>query len=215
MKKRVLLTSVVTIILCLCLIAGSTYALFTDRISVNVAVTSATVDVEAAIDGTALKTWSLEDKTHTEANNRGGAFSNGGKASLVGGVLQIERMTPGDVVQFPIDITNKSNVAIAYKITASAGAYTDENGKVWDGLLPALIVTVNGVQQDMNTYSSGWIEIPAGQTIEDLLVEVTFPNKDTDGSHDNQFQGKGVQITFTVVAVQGNGVENGQLITTP
>ena len=29
MKKRVLLTSVVTIILCLCLIAGSTYALFT------------------------------------------------------------------------------------------------------------------------------------------------------------------------------------------
>ena len=78
MKKKVLLTSVVTIILCLCLIAGSTYALFTSSSSVNIVVQSATVKVKAEIHG--LKTWSLEDTVHDDTTNRKGAFSNGGQA---------------------------------------------------------------------------------------------------------------------------------------
>ena len=50
MKRRnVLLSSIITIILCLSVIAGSTFALFTDEDSFNIAVNSGEVDVAASI----------------------------------------------------------------------------------------------------------------------------------------------------------------------
>ena len=50
MKKKVLLSSIVTIALCLTLIAGTTFALFTDNIVMNIAVTSGKVDLTANLD---------------------------------------------------------------------------------------------------------------------------------------------------------------------
>ena len=50
MKKRILLTSVCSILLCFCLITGATYALFTSESKVNVAVTTGKVDVEAVAE---------------------------------------------------------------------------------------------------------------------------------------------------------------------
>ena len=49
MKKKVLLSAVVTIALCLCLIAGSTFALFTSKSETNIAVTAGNVDVTASV----------------------------------------------------------------------------------------------------------------------------------------------------------------------
>ena len=48
-KKKILLSSVMVIALCLSLIAGSTFALFTSESKVNIAVTSGKVDVKASI----------------------------------------------------------------------------------------------------------------------------------------------------------------------
>ena len=41
MKKKVLLTSIMTIAICFCVIAGSTFALFTDSSSLGIEVTAA------------------------------------------------------------------------------------------------------------------------------------------------------------------------------
>ena len=49
MKKKALLSSLLTIALCFSLIAGSTYALFTSTSEINVAATSGTVSVQANI----------------------------------------------------------------------------------------------------------------------------------------------------------------------
>ena len=49
MKKKVLLSSIGTIALCLCLLVGSTFALFTSRSDVNIAVTTGKVDVSAVV----------------------------------------------------------------------------------------------------------------------------------------------------------------------
>ena len=63
MKKKVLLSSLATIALCLSLIAGATFALFTSKSTSSIEVTAGEVKIEAAIDST-LKTWSLgEPKT--------------------------------------------------------------------------------------------------------------------------------------------------------
>ena len=47
MKKKILLSSILTIALCLSIIAGSTYALFTSSADVNVAVTAGNVELTA------------------------------------------------------------------------------------------------------------------------------------------------------------------------
>ena len=59
MKKKILLSSILTIVLCISLITGSTFALFTSESKVNVAVSSGKVEMVANIEN--LQTWSLED----------------------------------------------------------------------------------------------------------------------------------------------------------
>lgn len=201
MKKKVLLTSALTIILCLCLIAGSTFALFTSTASVNISVTSGTVDVDASIAG--WKTWSLGE---TEANDRGGRFANGGAVALENGKLFISKMTPGDVVKLTINVENKSDVAVKYAVKASTTG----------GLSEALVSTVTidntelVMQKGNRGFETSWADCPTGTT--QIVVLITFPNGTAE--HDNQFQGKDAEISLVVEAVQANGVDaNGNLIT--
>ena len=55
MKKKILLPSIATIIVCLCLIAGSTFALFTSTSNVNISVTAGDVEMVAGIAITKLE----------------------------------------------------------------------------------------------------------------------------------------------------------------
>ena len=47
MKNQIIISSILTIAMCVSLIAGSTFALFTSNSEVNVSVSSATVSVTA------------------------------------------------------------------------------------------------------------------------------------------------------------------------
>lgn len=49
-KTKVVVTALLAIVLCISLIAGATFALFTSESSVNVAVSSGKVDVVATLD---------------------------------------------------------------------------------------------------------------------------------------------------------------------
>lgn len=217
MKKKVLLTSILTIALCLTLIVGSTYALFTSGNSVNVAITAGKLEVIATIED--LTTRSLEDTANTFP--RSGDFSNGGYAQLVTGKdnkeLEIAYMTPGDAVKFNINVENNSNVALKYRVIATSTSTSSVN------LADALKITakVNGttytLDKDNDTFNSGWIRVEApnhvGAAITDIEVIVMFPNGQP--AHDNPFKGANATFTFTVEAVQANGVDGtGNLIYT-
>ena len=192
MKKKVLLTSVVTIILCLCLIAGSTYALFTSNSSVSIVVQSATVQVNASV--ASLKTWSLEDKVRDDTTDRKGAFSNGGKAYIdANGKLQIEKMSPGDVVQVTIHVANGSNID-----TKCRAMITSSNNT---GLLNLL---------DPNSLQFNWTStLPVGGSYAKLApnengtIVLTFELPKNAG---NEYQNKSVDIQVLVEAIQANGV---------
>ncbi len=216
MKKKVLITSVVTIILCLCLIAGSTFALFTSTTSVNVAVTSGTVDVTATIEG--LKTWSLGE---TEADARTGSFTNGGFAKIEEGKLVIDRMTPGDVVKFTIKVIDNSNVSAQFRVS---GQTITNNLALNQDLTPALEVetTVSGNTHHFanGAVATQWIEAKDlgfsydadGNKYFNIEVIIAFPNGTPE--HDNQYQDRQCNLQFVVEAVQANGVDNqGNLIT--
>lgn len=215
MKKRsILVSAALTIALCLCLIAGSTYAIFTSSDAHNIAVTSGTVKLTASMDG--LNTYTeLTDGNVTYQNDvadSSGAvlFENGGYAKFNDDHnLDIVNMTPGDGVNFTVTVDNSdTNVAIQYRVVLTVSGelgpalkanITDtSSGKVID--LPVDTDTVTGEV----VLSCDWTYLGTADLANfgPLSVNIFFPNGEP--AHDNLFQNKTCSITVRFEAVQGN-----------
>ena len=203
MKKKVLLSSIATIALCLCLIAGSTFALFTSKSNVNIAVTAGEVDMVAGIAITKLESVK-GDVNGTIVDENGNTYSyeevspnftNGGTAEVVGSVLTLDKITPGDKVTFEISGTNNSNVALQYRyvIECLSG----------DGLMKGLELTINNVAIDkyMESYTSPWAPLAVGTSMANVPITIELPV-----SAGNEFQKESTEIRVLVEAVQGNAV---------
>lgn len=213
MKKKILLSSMVTIVLCLCLIAGSTFALFTDREVMNIAVTSGTVDITAAIanpvitsatpdgDGYAypVQPVAVDDADGTFK----GSFLNGGTVEYAVEndvpVLAISKITPGDAVKFQITGTNESDVNIKYRCVIEL---VDGNKEFFDGKY-GLQVIIDGVEYEYQNgpATSDWVELKFGASTDILFhtVEIKLPIE-----AGNEYQGLEAKLNVTLEAVQGN-----------
>lgn len=186
MKKKIILSSILSIMICLCLIAGSTYALFTSQSQVNIAATSGKVAVEAImVDSLTLTSLG---KPMTDV------FENGGTAAIEGQTLTLKNLTPGDKAEFSIRITNNSTVNMQYRIKWTV------DGTLFD----ALVATADGAV--INNCVSDWTEWTAptsdGDRIVSIPVSVELPVE-----VGNAYQEASARISFTVEAVQGNGTE--------
>ena len=97
-KSKTFLGAVLSIALCVSLIAGATFAIFTSESNVNIAVTSGKVNVTATVGN--LKLYSLENidlakLTGTEKETTAeGKFLNKGTATLSGNTLSLDKLTP-------------------------------------------------------------------------------------------------------------------------
>ena len=202
MKKKVLLSSIVTIVLCLTLIAGTTFALFTDTIEMNIAVTSGKVDLTANLAN--LNRYSVvASATGNIVDEFGGKyvysapldeFANGGTADFnEEGVLVLDRVTPGDKVEFDIVGENDSDVIAQYRYIIECVGDTK--------LMSGLVVTINGTSYPvLSSYTSEWMELlPTTETIDTVHVAIELPV--TAG---NDYMEKATAIKVTVQAVQGN-----------
>ncbi len=215
MKKKALISSILTIALCLSLIAGSTFALFTSESKVNVAVTSGTVDVVAAMKAGSLKAYSgqwnatLGDYESVEVsadNATAKTFANGGTvvANDESNVLTIDKITPMDKVSFVIEVTNNSNVAIQYQTVISSLTVTASNDGV--SLLDGLKVTIDSGETTKvgNNAVTDWSSDFAAGEVKEINVEIELPY-----GAGNEYQGLSAEISYVVNAVQGNAyVEN-------
>jgi predicted ribosomally synthesized peptide with SipW-like signal peptide len=193
MKKKVILSSIVTIALCLSLITGSTFALFTSEHQFNVAATAGKVKLENA--ALTLDNVQTMFNSYTDADT----FENGGTATLNGNELELEYMTPGDAVNMTISSTNASNVKIQYKVRLLA------EGE----LAPALEATIgtqtysfaNGLE-----FATGWTEVEVGKEIGNIAIQIHFPNSE-DHDTQNTFQEKTGKVIVQLIAVQANGTD--------
>ena len=194
MKKRIILSAVLTMVLCFCLIGGATFALFTSESSVNIAVTSGKVNVEAKIEG--LEVYSM-DVLQTATDNDGNVlFENGGiaKYDATNNELSLVNVAPGDKVEFNIVVANNSNIDIQYKITWEATGELDE----------ALVkyVVNNQVKEDLkNVDWTEWKYNPQDLS-KTIKVGVELPI-----SVGNEYQEKSASISFKFEAIQANGVK--------
>lgn len=214
MKKKAVLSSVLVIALCLCLIAGGTFALFTDSHELDVAVTAGKVDLTAVYDTSSMLTWSSLYQTEKDARTDG-LFDNSGTAKFVTDtnnaytMVVIDRMTPGDVAKFKIDVENLSNVNVQYRVRMISLA-----GEHDVDLTEALTITayIDGFNYPVtgNENASVWRYIDANQPIEDIWVTIAFRNTPMDlsdlsvGNPDNKYQEAQAKMAFVVEAVQGN-----------
>lgn len=199
MKKRVLLVSILTIALCIGVIAGSTYALFVDETKVNITVTAGDLDVTASIENGKLLTHSVGD---TAEFSREGSFANGGMAVIDpdnSSNILISGMTPGDKIRFNVDVENNSDIAIRYRIVWKSNVSETEVD-----LADALNVTVqvNGEDElNMTDRASDYYNVSANGEITTFTVTIEFPDREDN----NSFRGAQGSLSFVVEAVQQHG----------
>ena len=226
MKRKVLLSSIVTIVLCLCLITGSTFALFTSNSDVNISVTAGKVEMTAAVEIVKVESVMPDDSgaivdedggkySYTYADTTwadGFSFKNGGTATLSDTVVTLDKVTPGDKVTLKITGANTSNVAIRYRykieyyvdadVVASTGLQYD------DVLMKGLKFTVKDAVNttynvsdvaNMKSYTSPWTALGVGSNIAPVDITIELPV--TAG---NTYQNKNTMIRVLVEAVQGN-----------
>ena len=190
-KSKTFLGAITSIALCVSLIAGATFAIFTSESKVNIAVTSGKVNVTATVNK--LRLYSLENidlatLTGTEKERTAeGKFLNEGTATLSGNTLSLNKLTPGDKVTFDIDIANNSDVTVKYRTLLSVRD---------SGLFEALEVSIGGRPAGS---ASDWTVKNAGEGIASEQCSIELPVSATD-----EYQGKSCQIDFIVEAVQGN-----------
>lgn len=201
MKKKVLLSSIATIALCLCLIAGSTFALFTASVPFNIAVTAANVELTAELVGL------VRSSVQPDANAVGGYayednlanFANGGTATYANGILTLDRITPGDKVSFTIQGTNESNVIVKYRFVVKC---QDDASKA---LMRGLKITIgNQEYTGLDSYTSAWTTLTDRRALDNINVTIELP---VDAG--NEYQNKVANISIQLEAIQGNaGVNN-------
>lgn len=203
-KRNTIVSAILAIMLCISLMAGATFALFTSESKVNIAVTSGKVNVVATISDLSLYTpteISTEEGNTitndaniatTNADGLSGTFGLGGTATLDGGTLKLDRMAPGDKVTCNIKVTNNSNVAIKYRTVISC----EED----DGLFEELTVTIGGTTYSGISKKSNWEGLTAGAEIDPATVpvEIKLPTTADD------CQDKSCTVSYKVEAVQGN-----------
>lgn len=218
MKTKVLLVSILTILLCISVIAGSTYALFTTQTDVNIAVGAAKLAVTADIDEGTLATKSFGEPVFSED----GTFSNGGTAGFNDetGALEVDAITPGDALTFDIIVENTGDVDVAYTVEWST-AFDPQNNPDHAGktdMFSALKFDVrtkgeNGAVGEEFFDANGAVYHALGDRnnpTTTFVVIVEFEN----GANNDDFQNAIASINFTVKTVQYNGIDaDGKIIT--
>ncbi len=193
MKKRsyfkTLLSAVITILLSICVITGSTFALFTSNDKVNIAVTGGKVQVTAEINRDSLRAYSKNVEQTLTDDTGAKVFENGGTVSFdAEDKLVLDRITPGDKATFTIDVVNDSNVDVIYRV----------NWTVSGNLLGALVATADG--QTIVNNTTEWTEWDNAEGSEkNIAISIELP-LDTD----KEYQEKTAVIAYSIEFVQAN-----------
>ncbi len=194
-KTKALIGSALAIAMSASVAAGGTFALFTDKAEVNVAITAGTVDVEAAVSD--IKLYSMDRQMD------GMSFENLGTVSFdkESNLLTLTNITPGDKVVFNAGFSNLSNVKTKIRTVI---ADSSDNAELMDGL----VIKINDTEAVLNgsQYASNWIEVDPNAALtenNEMIVSIELP-----ADKGNEYQAKSAKLRIAVEAVQWNGVSD-------
>mgnify|MGYP005783499693 FL=1 len=199
MRKKIVLTSLLTVAMCLSLIVGATFALFGSESKKNIAVTSGKIDVSAKI--VSLDTYSRGTATQN------GEFANGGSAEIDAdnAGVTVDRMSPGDKIVVKIDVENNSNIAYRQRATLKFERGTED----FFGQLLVGVSEDGGEYDYFSSYATEWTYHEANTTgtpeVSSMYISVELPEYVSEN-----WQDKSCDITFAVEAIQGNAETEGE-----
>lgn len=183
-KRSVIITAILAIIMCASLVAGATFALFSSSSSVNIAVTSGNVEVTATVADI--------QKSYVDENGEtvnGKLFSGDATFDEGAHTVTLSNVLPKDTVKFKVEVVNRSNVAIKYRMVMSL---VEDNG-----LFSSLDITLNDKKFYGYTSGTKYALLEAEQQIAAIPVVISLP----EGATCNNTACK---LTYKVEAVQGN-----------
>lgn len=180
-KRNVVVSAVLAIMLCVSLMAGATFALFTSESKVNIAVTAGKVDVVATVENKQLSS------TLTKGNLRETSVEYNENSNTI----TLDKIVPGDKVSFDIRIKNNSDVSVQYRTVIEKVS----GDRLWSGL----DVTIDSVAYRGETKKTEWLPMDVGSA--DIIVPVTVTLPEAAG---NEYQGESCVFSYTVEAAQGN-----------
>ena len=174
-KRNILVGALLSIMLCVSVIAGATFALFTGKAETDIAVKAGEIKLTATV-------------TPDEANTK--VFAGTVNFNNETNTLELNNIVPMDKVAFKIAVKNDSTVPVKYRTVIT--------GKQDDGLLAGLKLTLNGTEYN-GTAVTAWKTLEVGTDVADVNVVVELPRTAGD-----EYQGKSCVLNYKVEAVQGN-----------
>ena len=183
-RKLGIVSSIVAIVVCIVLITGSTFSLFTGSTDSDITISAGQITLNADIENLALSSLGV--------NMAGTTFANGGSAALNDAKLDLTNVTPGDRVEFDIVVYNTSSVSISYAIT----------WKIEGALKDYLKVTVDNAAFENGT--SDWNEWLVENKATDVVRKVAI---ELPKGTNNDAMGLSASIAFDLAAVQYNAVD--------
>lgn len=190
-KASVIAIAVLTCIVCLSMIAGATFALFTDNDKVNVSVTTANLSVKAEIADVA------KDTNGTSENKQ--LVYDYNQADKL---LTIENMLPGDVVTFKVTITSGASVDVKYRVKFGC---TTKDSSLFEQMLLGVKDTAEGNYQYYVSSTSAWGQIDYNATDASKMVVTKYVAIELPAYVSAKaLEAQTCNIEFAVEAVQAN-----------
>ena len=205
-RKRSILMSVMTMMLCLTLVAGGTYALFTDEASLSTHLEAGKLDI--TLKRTYLESMVLNDSTgflDEVTDNRIIDFSNTSPENVFG-ITDETLIVPCTSFTATMQIENHSDVAFGYWVEVKLD--TKASDLTSDILARQLIIRIDlggGVYYEQKlsdglTVGEGtYIDVLAIGETDEFKVTMTFID---DSSVNNSAMNKNVDFDIVVHAVQ-------------
>ncbi len=201
MNKKIVLSSILSIVLCISIITGATFALFTSESTTNIAITSGKVDVKAELSVAELYSPTMMDANGVATDATDAAtdsFKNGGTVAVNGGEIEISKMTPGDKAIFKIDIINNSNVEFVQRITLGCA---DSDKAFFNKLLIGICDTEDGEYTYYSDFATAWTQ---GVAVDEETISSMFLAIELPGYVGNDAEEKSCKLNLAVNAIQGN-----------
>lgn len=185
---------------------GSTFALFTSTDETNVTITTGKVNVKMELANLVAKSPASISSDFTVASyesNENNTFKNGGKAEIRGKTIALTNITPGDLVEFDVLVTNESTINIKYRTLFNQVTPDGVDNVASKEFASAL--NIKAGEKDMSgivEYRSAWNEKKAGEKLDTVHFIMELPVSAT-------IQDASSNFTFAIEAVQGNAETEG------
>lgn len=221
-KKSIVLAAVSAAIFA-SISVGTTFALFTSNSQTDVQVSSGKINVSATLNE--LKVYSAvfdseteyHEELQTETREEEGGliehlFSNGGYAVYNSdqSTLIVDRITPGDLVEFSFDVANDSNVNFKYRFSYVAVDTDEDPSTSYLDLIKGMDTSIKEGEaapvtyHGLAKYQTAWEVKSADASLDDVEFSLSLPVE-----AGNEFQDKEAKILISFEAVQANAYTDG------